>query len=422
MSTSFPINRRSFLLAGAAAAGGFVLAPYVSLAQTRGAGRFVFIILRGALDGLSAVPPYGDPDYARLRRELALGPPGSSGGCLRLDDTFGLHPSLGFLHESYRAGELAVIHAAATAYRERSHSDGQDVLENGLTQPHALQTGWLNRALASLAATGSASVKESGVALGQNVPLLMRGPAAVVSWSPSRLVALDDTRQGITDRYASDPVLSHRLADALASNAIANGWEAADNETAAMAAGPGNTGAGTAAARAASRYVEVVRATAGFLRAANGPRVAVFDTTGWDTHANEGNAQGQLAARLAALDAALKNLKDELGPAWRDTAIMIATEFGRTAATNGTRGTDHGTGSAAFLLGGAVQGRRVIADWPGLSVPALYQGRDLRPTIDLRSIMKGVLADQLRVPGRVLESDVFPGSAAARGMQDLIRV
>lgn len=175
-----------------------------------------------------------------------------------------------------------------------------------------------------------------------------------------------------------------------------------------------------AAARSGARYVEVIRAAAGFLSRDDGPQIAMFDATGWDTHANEGGAQGQLAARLGALDAGLRTLKKQLGPVWKDTAVLIATEFGRTAATNGTRGTDHGTGAAAFLLGGAVHGGRVIADWPGLSAQALYQGRDLKPTLDIRSVLKGVLGEHMRVSRAALDSSVFPESAAARALGGLV--
>jgi uncharacterized protein (DUF1501 family) len=173
--------------------------------------------------------------------------------------------------------------------------------------------------------------------------------------------------------------------------------------------------------RRGAPYKEIIHATAGFLRSDDGPRVAVFDASGWDTHANEGGAEGQLAARLAALDAGLRTLKEELGPVWRDTAVMVVTEFGRTAAVNGTRGTDHGTGAAAFLLGGAVDGGRVIAKWPGLSARALYQGRDLAPTLDLHSVLKGLLADHLQVPTRALETSVFPDSAAVKPLRGLVR-
>jgi uncharacterized protein (DUF1501 family) len=255
-----------------------------------------------------------------------------------------------------------------------------------------------------------------GVALGQNVPLVMRGPAAVTSWSPSKLAALDDdTLQRITDLYAADPLLSARLADAIAADAIA-GSEGGMGDAPAMTTDgkPGN-GGGTA------RYAEVINAAAGFLKREDGPQVAVFDTTGWDTHANEGSAEGQLAGRLAALDAGLRTLKEQMGPAWGNTAVVLATEFGRTAAINGTRGTDHGTGAAAFLLGGAVKGGRVIADWPGLSSRALYQGRDLQPTLDLRSVLKGVLEEHLQIPDHAIESNVFPGSGSAKPLMGLIR-
>jgi uncharacterized protein (DUF1501 family) len=407
------LDRRQFLAAGTLAVGGALMTSRLAFASANTTSRFVFIILRGALDGLTAVPPYADPDYARLRRELAIGAPGAATGAIKLDNLFGLHPSLRFLGESYSARELVVFHAVASPYRERSHFDGQDVLENGFTRPHASQSGWLNRALA---VKHTSARKELGVALGQNVPLAMRGPAAVASWSPSRLAALDeDTLERITDLYARDPVLSKRLADALAANAIATeaqeGGEDGESMLAKRERGP---------ARAGARYAEVIRAAASFLRREDGPQVAMFDATGWDTHANEGAAQGQLGVRLGALDTGLRTLKEQLGPVWRDTAVLIATEFGRTAATNGTRGTDHGTGAAAFLLGGAVQGGRVIADWPGLSAGALHERRDLKPTLDIRSVMKGVLADHIGVPMAALEKDVFPGSNKNAALKNLL--
>jgi uncharacterized protein (DUF1501 family) len=432
------LKRREFLQAGALALGGAFVTSRLAFA---GAGAdtkawFVFILMRGALDGLAAVPPYGDPDYAGLRRELALKAASSSGtavgvgsavgAALPLNGFFGLHPSLTFLRESYVAQELVMFHAIASPYRERSHFDGQDVLESGFIQPHAVQTGWLNRALASM----QGQSKELGVALGQNIPLVMRGPASVTSWSPSKLPALDeDTLERITDLYAGDPLLASRLADALAADAIA-GESSMDGmpvvRTAVANGQAPTTQASTAGSPATQgakpgRYVELVRAVAGFLRRPDGPQVAVFDTTGWDTHANEGGAEGQLAGRLAALDAGLRILKEEMGPRWTNTAVVLATEFGRTAATNGTRGTDHGTATAAFLLGGAVQGGRVIADWPGLSSRALYQGRDLKPTADLRSLLKGVLSEHLLVASDALETSVFPNSRDAKPIKGLFR-
>jgi uncharacterized protein (DUF1501 family) len=422
------IKRRDFLRGAGVAAGGLLMTSKIAFAGSGTRPRLVFIILRGALDGLTAVPPYGDPHYARLRGEVAIASPGSNGGALKLDGIFGLHPSLAFLSESYGAHELIVFHAVASPYRERSHFDGQDVLENGCAHAHAAQTGWINRALAALPPDRAARRGELGIALGQNVPLVMRGSAPVASWSPSHLAALDeDTLQRITDLYSTDPVLSVRLADALATQSVA---DASQGEP--MMAGATEEGAQVSQAQLLARpaqangkagapYKEVIHAAAGFLRSDDGPRVAVFDALGWDTHANEGGAQGQLAARLANLDAGLRLLKEELGPVWRDTVVMIATEFGRTAAVNGTRGTDHGTAAAAFLLGGAVRGGRVIADWPGLSERALYQGRDLAPTLNLHSALKGVLADHLAVPAHAFDASVFPDSAAVKPLPDLVR-
>jgi uncharacterized protein (DUF1501 family) len=429
------LDRRQFLAAGALAAGGALMSSRLAFASANTRSRFVFIILRGALDGLTAVPPYGDSDYARLRREIAVPAPGAANGAIRLDNLFGLHPNLRFLGDSYAARELVVFHAVASPYRERSHFDGQDVLESGFVRPHASPSGWLNRALA---AVPPSSRKELGVALGQNVPLVMRGPAAVASWSPSKLAALDeDTLERITDLYARDPLLSKRLADALSADAIAT--EAASDvaDVGAMAsqmsvnaADPANASASASQllakrergkATAGARYVEVIRAAASFLRRDEGPQVAVFDATGWDTHANEGGAQGQLAARLGALDAGLRTLREQLGATWQNTAVLIATEFGRTAAINGTRGTDHGTGAAAFLVGGAVEGGRIVCDWPGLGSSDLYEGRDLRATLDVRSVMKSVLAEHLRVPGVAIENEVFPESGQARVISGLFR-
>jgi uncharacterized protein (DUF1501 family) len=418
------MQRREFLNLGARLAGGALLTSRVAFARTaERKSRFVLIIMRGALDGLATVAPYGDRDYARLRGEFALRAPGAAGAALPLNGFFGLHPSLGFLQQCYAARELTVFHALASPYRERSHFDGQDVLENGSPRAHALQTGWLNRALARVAAPGQ---RELGVALGQNVPLVMRGPAAVSSWSASRLNALDDdTLARITDLYAGDTLLSVRLADALAADAIAPGDGAGSGAAMTPDTARDLSAAGAPPARPAqangARYEEVVRAAAGFLRQEAGPKVAMFDTTGWDTHANEGAAEGQLAGRLAALDQGLATLKQGLGPVWSDTAVLLVTEFGRTAAINGTRGTDHGTATAALLVGGAVAGGRVIADWPGLSARALYEGRDLAPTLDLRSVLKGLLQEHLLVPPREIERTVFPDSTAARPLRGLLR-
>jgi uncharacterized protein (DUF1501 family) len=241
------------------------------------------------------------------------------------------------------------------------------------------------------------------IAVADNVPLVLRGDRPVTSWAPSRLPdAPDDTLERIMDLYANDALLGARLRDALATKEMA-----------------GDAGGG---ARGDGQLGALVSATAKFLAAPDGPRIAVLEATGWDTHANQGAEQGQLAARLGSLDAGIGALKRDLGDAWKHTAVLVVTEFGRTVAVNGTRGTDHGTGTCAFLAGGAVQGGRVIADWPGLAERDLYQARDLKPTIDLRAVFKGVLRDHLGVAAAALDEQVFPGSSAARAKDGLIRI
>ncbi len=179
-------------------------------------------------------------------------------------------------------------------------------------------------------------------------------------------------------------------------------------------------GADGAAARS-NEVSDSAEAAARFLAAADGPRIAVIEASGWDTHANQGAETGQLANRLAGLDAGVAKLRTGLGEAWEDTVVAIVTEFGRTVRVNGTRGTDHGTAGAAILVGGAVRGGRVLADWPGLAPRALHEGRDLRPTTDLRALFKAVLAEHLGLDTGFIDREVFPGSGAARRLDGLIR-
>jgi uncharacterized protein (DUF1501 family) len=424
------IARRRFLFSTGALAASTVL-PNVLFAQTGGSARLVVMILRGALDGLAAVPPYADPDYAGLRRELAIAAPGAADGALALDNTFGLHPSLGFLHERYLAGELVVFHAVASPYRDRSHFDGQNVLENGLTKPIGTADGWLNRALAALP-HGAGQSGERAVAISQNIPLILRGEAPVISKSPQVTPDVDEellTR--LADLYSKDDWFSARLSEAVQTEKMVddggNMADAAAMTAPALAKQPAVTQpameASTAAPRTAAtdRVSGVARMAATLMRSDGGPDVAVIEAGGWDTHANQGGAKGALAQRLAGLDQALRALADELGPLWPQTAVLVVTEFGRTAAMNGTRGTDHGTGGCAFLAGGAVRGGRVMADWPGLARTALLDDRDLRPTLDLRSVFKGVLDEHMHVGAKTLATRIFPDSSGARPLQGLMR-
>ena len=372
-------------------------------AQTT-AKRFVLVILRGGLDGLAAVPAIGDPQFERARGGLA--PPASGElAALALDGTFGLHPRLVGLHQRYAAGELIVVHACGTEYVDRSHFDAQNALEIGLGRPFARDEGWLNAALGALpAGTG----RERGIAVGGAAPLVLHGPTPMTAWSPSRLTApSDDTLMRLQRLYeAQDPHLAMALA--------------AGQDAAMMAAASGAT-MGGGGGRGQS-LVPLAQAAGTFLRAEDGPIAAVLEASGWDSHSGQAAPQGGLSRSLAGLDEGLEALRVALGPVWGQTVVAVVTEFGRTVAMNGSGGTDHGQGAAAFLLGGAVAGGRVIADWPGLLPGQLSDGRDLRITTSLNGVLKGVLSEHLGVSNAALARDVFPDSASLRPVSGLIRV
>jgi uncharacterized protein (DUF1501 family) len=300
-----------------------------------------------------------------------------------------------------------------TPYRARSHFDGQDVLESGLPGVGKLQDGWLNRALAQLPNAGRADPQ--GLALGAVVPLVMRGRAPVLSWIPKvySVPLRESTIARLMDLYAeTDPVLARAFAEGMEIHRVADSNPSAP----AVRLAPGQT----PAERLNRQFTEAAEAAARFLSTADGPRIGVLSYDGWDTHANEGPVKGQLALRLGSLDAAIAALRTGMGAAWQDTACLIVTEFGRTARVNGTQGTDHGMATITIMVGGAVKGGRVLADWPGLREAALYEGRDLAPTRDLRAVMKGVLRDHLGIPEGALAGEIFPGSAAARPLDGLV--
>jgi len=410
MTPLHPPSRRDVLLASGTLFAWAYL-PKIALAEGRDP-RFLAIILRGALDGLAAVAPVGDPDWIALRGDSALTLQGKT-PALKLNDFFALNPAMPNLHRMFAANEAIIVHACATPYRERSHFDGQDILESGLTKPTLSESGWLNRALAGLAAGGR--VNPSGgkaFAVGPVTPLVVRGAAPVLPWSPQRILpAGEDTVTRLLDLYRhSDP----KFAAALEGHARLAALERAgdmEQKPGAAAPGPGQVRA---------YFAEVAGTAARFLAQADGPRVGALALDGWDTHNNEGIANGRLAQLLGALDGALAAIEANMGPAWRETVVALVTEFGRTARINGTEGTDHGTATVALLVGGALKGGRVIADWPGLKAADLYENRDLKPTTDLRGVLKGLLRDHLRADERALAQNVFPGSADVKPLAGLV--
>ena len=405
-------SRRELLLASGTL---FAWAHLPKLARAEGRDpRFLTIILRGALDGLATVAPVGDPDWLTLRGDNALTLDGKL-PALKLDDFFAVNPAMPNLHRMFEAREAIIIHASATPYRERSHFDGQDLLESGLPKPGASESGWLNRVLAELTPAGRVDPKGGKLfAVGPVTPLVVRGRAPVLSWSPQRvLLASEDTVRRLLAPYRD---CDARLAGVLEDNAKLP----AAVERSGDGQKPGVPGPGPGPGQVRAYFSEAAGTAAKFLAQPDGPRVGALALDGWDTHFNEGIAQGRLSQLLGALDEALIAIKSNMGPAWRETVVALATEFGRTARVNGTNGTDHGTATVAILVGGALKGGRVIADWPGLKPVNLYQDRDLKPTTDLRAVLKGVLRDHLRADEKALAQTVFPGSEAVKPMAGLV--
>ncbi len=423
--TAFNFSRRGAL----AAAGAFGLSLQFlatqSFAASEGgleAKKFIFVICRGGMDGLAAPPPVGDPDYAALRGPIAL-----HDEALKLDGTFALHPALAATYALAKAGQARIVPAVATPDRARSHFEAQDVLESGAAQVYGASSGWLNRTVESLGKVR----KVSALSVGPTAPLVLRGKAAYASWSPGKVV--DGSARLPTllqDLYKNDPLLGPALARGLATEAMAQ--EAMTNvaqmppaQAAVTPAAMTQTGAPGPAAQAYQRQgraaaKQLGETLAGFMREPGGPQIAAISLDGFDTHANEGAAQGQLAARLSYLDAVLDGVHQGLGPEWKNTVVAVATEFGRTARVNGTGGTDHGTASTALLLGGALKPGGIVGDWPGLKTSALFENRDLAPTLDMRGLFKGLLAQHLGVERAALDTAVFPESAAAKPVTGLV--
>jgi len=377
-----PIRRR--LLAGLGCASVLTLWSGVSsAASTDARTRLLVVLLRGAMDSLHLLPPRDDPHYRRARGALAVN------DALPLDSDFGLHPKLPFAHGLYARGELLPLVAVAPPYRERSHFDAQDCLENGTAEPGGARDGWIGRCIAAMA-------PHEGIAIAQVMPLAMRGSERAEIWSPPLpREAPDALMRQLQALYAADATLAPMFADAMQAEAM-----------------------DTTGARGAFRLPQAMAAAGERMRGAQAARIGFVEDSGWDTHRGQ---QTALDRKFAELDAGLRAFREGVGADWSRTVVAVVTEFGRTVAVNGSAGTDHGVGGAALLAGGAVRGGRIGGDWPGLAPAALYEGRDLRPTTDLRAVFKGLLATHLGVPETALETRVFPDSRQVRAMQGLLR-
>ena len=382
------LSRRSFIAAGSAASGLATLGfPNMAFARAATDRRFVFIIQRGAADGLHIVAPTGDPAYAGLRGDFAQDVAAGA----KLGSFFTLHPALAETAKLYAANQALFVHAVASPYRDRSHFDGQNVLETGGSAAYRLRDGWMNRLLGLLPAD-----EAKALALSTTVPMALRGPHEVSSYAQSQLPSpTDDLLARVSALYASDQQL-HGLWSA----AMDTRMKAGDS----MEAGRGQNGA-------------AIGALAAKMLGPDGARIAMIETNGWDTHSGQ---RGRLNAQLRSLDQLIAAMKDGLGQQWSNTLVVVGTEFGRTARPNGTGGTDHGQASAAMLVGGAVRGGTVIADWPGLSNAALYEGRDLKPTTDLDALIAGAVAQHYELePARAMTT-LFPESRGSALRQTLV--
>jgi len=409
-------STRRELLAGAGVLFAWPFLPKLARAEGRDP-RMLTIVLRGALDGLAVVAPVGDPDWVKLRGDKALVLDGKT-PALTLDSFFALNPAMPNLYRLYKADQAAIVHASATPYRERSHFDGQDVLESGLPRPGRAESGWLNRALGGLEPEARVTRKDQrAFAVGPVTPLVVRGPAPVMSWTPRRIQpASEDTMARLLDLYHhTDTELARAIESRMELVTLARA-----GDPASLAPTEGQPLPQGFPAQVRAYFADAAGTAAKFLARADGPRIGALAFNGWDTHVDEGADSGRLATLLGALDGAIAAVEKNMGEAWRETVVAVVTEFGRTARINGTNGTDHGTGTIALLAGGALKGGRVIADWPGLKNANLYEGRDLAATTDLRAVLKGLLKDHLRVTDQALAANVFPGSADVKAMAGLV--
>jgi len=386
------MNRRAFVRTMCQGGLATFACPLVTFAQVRQRGRLVFVLLRGGFDGLAAVVPHGDPAYASLRGALAY----EEESLLPLDGTFGLSPGLAPLRELWQRDELVVLHAMAIPYRTRSHFDGQAILETGIDKPAGSADGWLNRLLQVM--PGS----RSGIAIAAGMPRSLSGSFDVQTWSPAKLGVVDDAYlQRLAVLYRGDAALSGRFEAAL---------QQQDMVGEEPMAGSGARRGGIA---------PLMRAAAHILREDGGPNIAAMEFSGWDTHANQGLAGGALDRLLGQLAEGITAFRTEMQAAWATTTIVVMTEFGRTARPNGTRGTDHGTAGAGFLIGPNVAKSQVFADWPSLGDSALYEGRDLKPTLDTRAVLKAAIAGTFDL-NAAQAGRVFPSSDNVKGAYHLM--
>jgi uncharacterized protein (DUF1501 family) len=408
--------------------------PYLPTARANAAPkRAVVVLLRGAVDGLSVVAPYAEAGYRDERPTIALAAPGQAGGAIDLDGRCGLHPALASLQPLWAAGQLSFVHACGAQTAGRSHFEAQDELEAGTPGKKTTPDGWMGRLLAlstpDAADASSASQTVRAVYGGSTRPRILVGDHAVAALPggnagrPARRVARGtggggDLGSGLQALYANDPRYGQAWADGQSGRAqMSEALAKADAASSAMQMG-GSPGTLEREMQAASNgaplpdgFPDDARRLARVMRGDARVQFALMQLGGWDTHARQGAAQGQLASHLAPLGQGLAVLARELGPLWNDTVVLVVSEFGRTVRENGNGGTDHGHGNAVWVMGGGLArsaGGRVLGPWPGLERSARFEGRDLAITTDYRAVFGAMVAQHLRFSDAQL-AGVFPG-------------
>ncbi len=412
--------QRRHLLQAAAAAGlawtavgrsAFAATATQAGQQLPGNKRLIVVFLRGAVDGLSVVVPYGESAYAQARSSIALARPGQDGGVLDLDGHFGLNPNLAPLMPLWQAGKLAFVQASGSPDPTRSHFDAQDYMESGTPGRKSTPDGWLNRLLGAeppvVVQPGSRAGVTRGISVGATLPRIWAGPNPVANIAngarATRPTLLDrpQVSKAFDSLYSGDDAMSRAYRESQQSRAEVNEAmtpAAMDHEQ--MVANNG--------APLPNGFPDDAGRLAQLMRRDPNVQIAFLALGGWDTHVNQGGAKGQLANRLQPLGQGLAELATRLGPAFDDTTILVVSEFGRTVRQNGTGGTDHGHGNVMWALGGNVAGGKVHGRWPGIDASSLHEGRDLAVTTDFRQVLAGVCAYNLGLPDARLAA-VFPG-------------
>ena len=388
-------------------------------AASGGARKLVVVLLRGAIDGLSVVVPFEDRHYQAARSGIRLAGPGEPGGVMRLNSQFGLHPALAPLLPHWQQGLLSFVHASGSPEPSRSHFDAQDFFESGTPGVKSTPDGWMNRLLAQLPGPTSPT---RALSMGATPARIFSGTASVASLGLGPraldLKAIDDPRlqAGLAKLYAQDPALSRSLQDsregraemqrslAQASQDMAPPTPSRDSSGAQALQLASQADQGAASART---FATDARRMGQLIRRDPHTQLAFTSVGGWDTHVNQGGAQGQLANKLASLGEGLEALAQGLGEAMRDTVIVVCSEFGRTLRQNGTGGTDHGRGNVMWIMGGPVAGAQVLGEWPGLDAAALEEGRDLAVTSDSRQVFAALLQRHLGLAQERV-AEVFP--------------